>query len=303
MNQQISTSNAFGPWVECCKMQGSGNDFVILDNRALQLIPDEMPEWARAICRKAFGVGADGLILLDTTPPGGDADYIWHFYNADGSRAEMCGNGSRCAARLAHALGLAGRTHVLGTDAGPITAEILPDQDLVKVQLTLHHDLRLGLDLTLEPPFPEASEQIESTPSWEAHFVNTGVPHLVVFTPDVTALDIQDLGRRFRDHPRFAPSGTNVNFVQVQDRENLLLRTYERGVESETYACGTGAAASALIAHALKRTGPEVNIRTSGGELLGITIHQDAVFLTGKAVLVFTANLNLRSLGLNRTEP
>ncbi|WP_051822295.1 diaminopimelate epimerase [Desulfonatronum thiodismutans] len=303
MNQRISTSDAFGPWVECCKMQGSGNDFVILDNRALQLAPDEMPDWARAVCRKAFGVGADGLILLDTTPPGVDADYIWHFYNADGSRAEMCGNGSRCAARLAHALGLAERKHVLGTDAGPIKAEVLHDQDLVKVQLTPHHDLRLGLDLILEPSVPDASDQIESTPSWEAHFVNTGVPHLVVFSSDVAALDVQDLGCRFRNHPKFAPSGTNVNFVQVQDRESMLLRTYERGVEGETYACGTGAAASALIAHSLGRTEPEVNIRTSGGELLGIAIEQNALFLTGKAVLVFTANLNLRSLGLNRTEP
>ncbi len=303
MNQRISTSDTFGPWVECCKMQGSGNDFVVLDNRALQLTPDEMSAWARSLCRKAFGVGADGLILLDSTPPGLDADYIWHFYNADGSRAEMCGNGSRCAARLAYELGLAERTHVLGTDAGPIKAEVLPAQDLVKVQLTPYHDLRMGMDVTLEPTFPDVSEQIESTPSWEVHFVNTGVPHLVVFTPDVAALDVQDLGRRFREHPQFAPGGTNVNFVQVQDRESMLLRTYERGVEGETYACGTGAAASALIAHALDRTGPEVNIRTSGGELLGITIEQDALFLTGKAVLVFTANLNLQSLGLKRTEP
>ncbi|PTN38065.1 diaminopimelate epimerase [Desulfonatronum sp. SC1] len=303
MNQRIATSDAFGPWVECCKMQGSGNDFVVLDNRALQLAPDEMPDWAKAVCRKAFGVGADGLILLDTTPPGVDADYIWHFYNADGSRAEMCGNGSRCAARLAHELGLAERTHVLGTDAGPIKAEVLPDQDMVKVQLTPHHDLRLGLNIPLESSSLDASGQTATTSSWEAHFVNTGVPHLVVFSPDVAALDVQDLGRRFRNHPRFAPNGTNVNFIQVQDRDNLLLRTYERGVEGETYACGTGAAASALIAHSLGRTGPEVNIRTSGGELLGITIGQDAVFLTGNAVLVFMANLNLRSLGLSRTEP
>lgn len=303
MNQRISISDAFGPWVECCKMQGSGNDFVVLDNRAVQLGPDEMPAWARAVCRTAFGVGADGLILLDATPPGEDADYVWHFYNADGSRAEMCGNGARCAARLAYELGLAERRHVLGTDAGPIRAEVLPEQDLVKVQLTPYHDLLLGLDLTLEPTFPDVSGQLESTPSWEAHFVNTGVPHLVVFTPEVASLDVHFLGRRFREHPRFAPGGTNVNFVQVQDRESLLLRTFERGVEGETYACGTGAAAAALIAHALDRTGPEVSIRTSGGELLGVTVEHDVLFLTGKAVLVFTANLNLQSLGLNRTEP
>lgn len=274
-------------------MQGSGNDFVLLDNRVLQVVPAEMPKWAKAVCRRAFGMGADGLIFLDAAPQDVPADYIWHFYNADGSRAEMCGNGSRCAARLAYELGLAGRRHVLGTDAGPIKAEVLPDQDLVKVQLTPHQDLQLRLTLTL----PDDSRDTE----WEVHFVNTGVPHLVIFTNDVQAVDVQNLGRRLRNHPHFAPAGVNVNFVQTVDRENLLLRTYERGVEGETFACGTGAAASALIAQALSLTERTVVVRTSGQEELGITIDQDAVFLTGQAILVFTAHLNLRSVGLTQT--
>lgn len=293
MHNQIMTNEAFGPWVECFKMQGSGNDFIIVDNRELRLVPVEMPNWARALCRRAFGVGADGLIFLDTAPDHPGVDYVWHFFNADGSRAEMCGNGSRCAAKLAVELGLAGRRHVLGTDAGPIKAEVLPDQDLVTVQLTPFHDLQPNLHLT----FPNDSQES----SWEAHFVNTGVPHLVIFSPDVNSLDVQDLGRRFRNHPRFAPGGTNVNFVQVMDRENLLLRTYERGVEDETFACGTGAAASALISQTLYKTGRTVQVRTSGQERLGITIDQNALFLTGQALLVFVAKLNLRSLGLSRT--
>ena len=293
MNHHLTTSNAFGPWTDCAKMQGSGNDFAILDNRILQLVPAEMPKWARAVCRRAFGVGADGLIFLDAAPENVTADYIWHFYNADGSRAEMCGNGARCAARLAYELGLAGRRHVLGTDVGPIQAEVFPDQDLVKVQLTPHQDLRLGLAL------PLTEDSGETT--WEAHFVNTGVPHLVIFTPGVDALDVFDLGRRLRNHPRFAPAGVNVNFVQVVDRQNLRLRTYERGVEEETLACGTGAAAASLVAQALNLTETSLRIRTSGREELGITIDRDAVFLTGQAILVFTASLNLRSLGLSQT--
>ena len=290
MNQDIKINPGFGPWVQCWKMQGSGNDFALLDNRIVRLPLKEMPEWAKAVCRRAFGVGADGLILLDVTPPGIEADYIWHFFNADGSRAEMCGNGSRCAARLAQELGLAGSRHVLGTDAGPITAEVFPEQDLVKVQLTPQADLRLNFELALDDAGPDQA--------WTAHFVNTGVPHLVIFTPDVDAVDLRGLGRRFRNHPLFAPAGTNVNFVQVMDRGRLRLRTYERGVEDETYACGTGAAASAVIARALNLSDTEVQVETSGRERLQISLEHDTLFLTGKALLVFVADLNLRALGL-----
>ena len=118
------------------KMHGSGNHFVLLDNRSLRAPRADMAEWARRICAPGFGVGADGLIFLDLAPAGSGADTMWHFYNADGSRAEMCGNGSRCAARLAMELGMAGPRHVLLTDAGPIHAAVDPDSDQVKVQLT-----------------------------------------------------------------------------------------------------------------------------------------------------------------------
>ncbi len=288
----MSTCAAFGPQdhssIECSKMQGSGNDFVLLDNRSLRLPKDRMPVWAKSICRRAFGVGADGLIFLDIAAPGQSVDYVWHFFNADGSRAEMCGNGSRCAARLAWELGMAPRQHVLGTDAGPIKAHVLPEDDLVKVQLTPHRDVRLDLGLELQ------------NTRWDAHFANTGVPHLVLFVPDVASIDVQELGRQFRFHPRFSPAGTNVNFVQVLDDTRLLLRTYERGVEGETLACGTGAAASALIASMLGRTGKNVLLRTSGQEELGITLEDQRIFLTGKAVPVFTARLFPRGLGLER---
>jgi diaminopimelate epimerase len=272
--------------IECYKMQGSGNDFVLLDNRSLRLPKDRMPAWAKSICRRAFGIGADGLIFLDAPKPGQNMDYVWHFFNADGSRAEMCGNGSRCAAKLAWNLGMAPRQHVLGTDAGPIRAHVLPEDDLVKVQLTPHHDVQLKLGLEFQNTI------------WDTHFVNTGVPHLVVFVPDVASINVQELGRQFRFHPRFAPAGTNVNFVQVLDNTRFLLRTYERGVEGETLACGTGAAAAALIAWMLGRSGKNVILHTSGQEELGITIEDGRIFLTGKAVLVFIARLFPQSLGL-----
>lgn len=279
-----------GPWVECFKMQGSGNDFVLLDNRSLRLAKEQMFHWAKSICQRAFGVGADGLIFLDRPKePDQGADYIWHFFNADGSRAEMCGNGSRCAARLAWQLGMAPRKHVLDTDAGLISAYVLPKNDLVKVQLTPYQDLRLNLSLKLQ-----------DTP-WDAHFVNTGVPHLVLFVHDVAAINIQALGKQFRHHPRFSPAGTNVNFAQVVDNSHLLLRTYERGVEGETLACGTGAAATALISSVLGRTGKNIVLRTSGQEELGITLEDGQIFLTGKAILVFAARLYLQSLGLDNS--
>lgn len=273
--------------VECFKMHGSGNDFVLIDNRFLHLSGQRMPAWAGIICHRSFGVGADGLIFLDAPPPGKGVDYVWHFFNADGSRAEMCGNGSRCAARLAWVLGMAPREHVLGTDAGPINAHVLPEDDLVKVQLTPYTDMRLHLDLELRHPV------------LEAHFVNTGVPHLVLLVPDISAIDVQGIGRAYRRHPGFAPAGTNVNFVQILDRNNLLLRTYERGVEGETLACGTGAAASALISLLLGLTGDNVLLKTSGRETLGIAVENERVFLTGKAVLVFTARLDAHALGLD----
>lgn len=274
--------------IQCYKMHGSGNDFVLFDNTSLALPLESMPAWAREICHRGFGIGADGLIFLDQPDSDNPADYIWHFFNADGSRAEMCGNGSRCAARLAWQLGLAGPEHVLGTDAGPIKALVLPDAERVKVQLTPYHDVRLDLRLDLDGGV------------WDAHFVNTGVPHAVLFVPDVAGVDVQATGKAFRNHPRFAPTGANVNFVQVVDRNSLLLRTYERGVEGETLACGTGAAASALISFLRGLTTNNVMLRTTGNEELGIDIQNQDIFLTGQAVLVFTARLFPQSLGLPR---
>lgn len=269
------------------KMHGCGNDFALIDNRELAAPAELMVFWAKKICAQHFGVGADGLIFLENAPAKlAGAAYVWHFFNADGSRAEMCGNASRCAAKLAVELGLAGKEHAFGTDAGLIRAAVL-DDGRVKVQLTPAKDMQTHIDLDLKGQ------------RHRAHFVNTGVPHTAIFFEDVAKVDLRELGPALRYHKQFAPAGTNANFVQRLDKTKLKLRTYERGVEAETYACGTGAAASVVLAHELGLTGPDVDVTTTGGEILTINIEDGAVFLTGQAVKVYTGDLYADGAGLN----
>lgn len=276
-----------GESVPFFKMQGCGNDFVCVDNRVLGVDPAAMPDLVMPVCRKAFGVGADGMIFFDHAPEGSGLAYIWHFFNADGSRAEMCGNGSRCAARLAWMLGIAPARHVFGTDAGPIEAEVDPDSNLVTVQLTPPKDLRMAIDI-----------EVEGRP-FHLHFVNTGVPHAVAVMDHLELVDVWKLGRAIRQHQYFAPAGTNVNFISSEEKGTLSLRTYERGVEDETYACGTGAVASAIVARELGMTGEETDITTTGGEVLGVILRDGKTYLRGAAELVFKGEFYPQSLGID----
>ena len=278
----------FGTSVPFYKMQGSGNDFIVIDNREARIPEGDMPRWAQKVCARAFGVYGDGLFFLDESDDPA-LDYRWHFFNSDGSRAEMCGNGSRCAGRLAHAIGLAPAEHVFGTDAGPIKAKVLtdgPDAGRVKVQLTPPKGIETDIEL-----------DVDGRPL-TVHFADTGVPHVVVFVDDVESVDIMDLGPKLRYHERFAPAGTNVNFAQVMDRETMLLRTYERGVEGETYACGTGAAATQLLANTLGLTGRQATLTTTGGDQLTVFVEGETVFLQGAAELTFKGELYLEPMGL-----
>ena len=270
------------------KMQGSGNDFILLNNDELQIAASVMSDWAQKLCPRAFGIGADGLIFLESAADEPAIDYRWHFFNADGSRAEMCGNGSRCAARLAFELGLAPARNVLGTDAGPVQAEVDPDSKAVKVQLTAPKDLQLNIDLALDSARPLT-----------VHCINTGVPHCVVLCSDPTGLDLAVLGPAIRYHERFAPAGANVNLVQIRDDASLAIRTYERGVEAETLACGTGAAAAAVVANALGHCGRTIPVLTQGQEELTITLEQGEVFLQGRAVLVYSGQFYPQELALS----
>ncbi|WP_022663198.1 diaminopimelate epimerase [Paucidesulfovibrio longus] len=279
-----------GQTVPFFKMQGCGNDFVAIDNREVRVPESVMSAWAKKVCARAFGVAADGIFFLENAPKGSGLDYRWHFYNNDGSRAEMCGNASRCAAKLAHAVGLAPEEHVFGTDAGPIKAQVFTEGEnagLVRVQLTKPKKLTLNAALRFKDD------------EFTVHSVDTGVPHAVVLVKNAAAVDVQTIGSVIRFHEHFQPAGTNVNFVQVTGPDSLICRTYERGVEAETYACGTGAVASQVVANSLGLTGPEVKVTTSGGEILGVILEDGKPYLQGAATLVFTGTLNLDALGLS----
>lgn len=268
------------------KMSGTGNDFVIIDNRK-QLIPlEKQPEVAKKLCRRMFSVGADGLILIENSDK---ADFGWNFYNADGSVAEMCGNGARCAARFAFRHKIAGRKMKLETIAGVVEAEIGDAEDVVRVKMTKPFDFRLGLSLRLD--------DVE----YPLTFVNTGVPQAVIFVEE-DDVPVKKWGRKIRFHELFEPRGTNANFVKVIGENKLKVRTYERGVEAETMACGTGAVASSLFAAMLKGMDSPIEVETSGGELLTILFDlkdgpvADDVFLQGPTRLICSGNLTAEAL-------
>lgn len=264
------------------KMSGSGNDFILVDNRANIIRPEIAADMARSLCRRKVSVGADGLILIENDK---EVDFSWRFFNADGSNAEMCGNGGRCAARLANMLGICGSHLAFRTLAGIIRAEVLGTR--VKLQMTAPHDLRLDERLELNGL------------NVITHFINTGVPHTVFILDTPEALERQDVvneGREVRYHSQYSPAGTNVNFVALLGQKTMAIRTYERGVEDETLACGTGATAVALVAAAKGMVEPPVDVRTRSGETL--TIYFDAgervpeeVYMEGEATVIYQGQL------------
>jgi diaminopimelate epimerase len=233
------------------KMQGSGNDFILVDNRRGLLRGKNLRNLAIAVCNRHYSVGADGLIVI---VPSKKVDFRWRFFNADGSEAEMCGNGSRCAARFAHIKKIANRKLSFETLAGLIHAEV--KKDSVKVQLTGASDLRMNIAV----PYGGSKRT--------GHFINTGVPHVVFLSDGLDGEDVQNLGSKTRHHKMFQPAGTNVNFVQIKSPNTISIRTYERGVEAETLACGTGCVAAALIAGNLGAVSSPVQVITKSGETL-----------------------------------
>lgn len=257
------------------KMSASGNDFIMIDNRegiVEGIFPDPKQLVVKA-CRRGLSVGADGMILIEKSQ---SADFAWRFYNADGSEAEMCGNGGRCAARFAFVNGIAGKKMAFQTLAGVMKAEILEKH--VKLQLTSPVDVKLDYPVTLEN-----NELFVSS-------VNTGVPHVIVLTDDVERVPVEELGRALRYHKAFSPQGTNVDFVEVVDRQNVKLRTYERGVEAETLACGTGAVAAAVILNRKGIADSDLGLLTRGNETLRVSVG-DEVYLEGDARIIYIGRL------------
>ena len=234
------------------KMHGAGNDFILMDDRALAL-RSLTPRAIAALCRRRTGIGSEGAILIQ---PSTQAHFRMRFFNPDGGEADMCGNGARCVARLAHELGAAPSRMTIETAAGLLRAEVLGDQ----VRLHMPEPADWRLDQTIE---------IHGRPL-RYSFVNTGVPHVVAEVADLPACPVAEWGAAVRGHPAFAPAGTNVNFVALAPPSALRVRTFERGVEAETLACGTGATASALVAARLGRLKPPVQVETAGGYTLTV---------------------------------
>ncbi|CAG35162.1 diaminopimelate epimerase [Desulfotalea psychrophila] len=274
------------------KMSGAGNDFIFIDNREGAVPPAIRAKLAAHICPRMFSVGADGIIFIEKSSI---ADFSWDFYNADGSLAEMCGNGARCAARYAFSRGIAGAKMSFATLAGIIEAEVFAD-DTVCLQMTAPEDYRSGLSLEL------------GGTSCQVDFLNTGVPHAVVYVDEVSEgqgignIPVQEWGRIVRNHDHFAPAGTNVNFVSRGEGNSLYVRTYERGVEDETMACGTGAVAAALCFSKKYGFASPVNIVSSGGEILSIAFktgcppQEAAPSLSGPARIIYQGELAAEAL-------
>lgn len=267
--------------LEFIKMNGAGNDFVLVDNRdgSVELSREQIAR----VCDRQRGVGADGLMLL-VPCASGKADWAWQFYNSDGSDAEMCGNGARCFARYIERVAGAEDGLTFETIAGVIQAEF--NGERVTVNLTPPEDLQMGAEIEL------------STGKTAVHSLNTGVPHAILFVPDADQAMVQQIGREVRFHEHFAPAGTNVNFVQVLEPGHIRVRTYERGVEGETLACGTGVSAAAMISSRVHGFESPVQVQVQGGDTLNVSFSSNGdgfgdVHLEGPADFVFSGKIEL----------
>ena len=258
------------------KYQGTGNDFVLIDDRN-NTFPTHNQALVAQLCHRRFGIGADGLILLQSHA---DYDFRMVYFNADGAEGSMCGNGGRCIVRFAHELGLfKTRTRFLAVD-GEHLAEI--DGDEVRLKMS-------------NVPTPSNASVTEPGTSL---FLDTGSPHVIQFVERLASYDVVSEGRLLRNDAAFSPGGTNVNFTELLTGDSLFVRTYERGVEDETYSCGTGVTAAALMAHRQHGLSSPVAIRTPGGNLR-VTFTPDAdgsftdIYLIGPAQRVFSGNVTL----------
>ena len=261
------------------KMSGCGNDFVIIDNRTPVVDDENLTQFIQKVCCRKMSVGADGLILIENS---GIADFKWRFYNSDGSVAEMCGNGARCAARFAREHNIAKDRMAFETRAGLIEAEI--DGERVRIKMTAPSSVETDVTLTI------GGETLAMSS------INTGVPHAVLFVQSVHDMDIMAPSREIRFHDRFAPAGTNVNFLCINNDGVMDIRTYERGVEDETLACGTGAVAGAIVAAQAFGKGAPIRLRTKSGGLLDVYFTKKGgvfsdVYLEGDARIIYVAEL------------
>jgi len=257
------------------KLQASGNDFVLVDARKVKL--GDYKKMALKFCRYKFGIGADGLLVIE---PSKTADFKMRIINPDGSEAQMCGNGARCVG-----LWSAKKHTRFETMAGIVETILLPG-GTVKARFTNPFGVKLDIPVNIFGRIIKANS------------INTGVPHVIIFVDSLNEIDVEEIGREIRFNEIFAPAGTNVNFVEVREKNSIELRTYERGVEGETLACGTGSVASALIFGLKNDLSGEVKVKNKSGEVTTVSFCRNGnifsdVWLEGKAFLTFTGKVEV----------
>ena len=265
-------------------MSGAGNDFVVIDNR--NGVVTDARELTRRICTRALSVGADGLILIENSA---DASFRMRYYNSDGSLGEFCGNGTRCAARFAFVNGIAGASMTIETDAGTVSASVA-ENGLVTISMPQPQGFRRDRALRVGDTTVQGSS------------ILVGVPHYVTFVRDgLWTLEIVPTGRAIRMHRELQPAGANVNFVHVRDGHGIDIRTYERGVEAETLACGSGIVASVSVSAMFGKVSSPVSVITRSGSTLEVSFSMDGgevrdVRLKGDARLVYNATVTPETL-------
>ncbi|MEW6377970.1 MAG: diaminopimelate epimerase [bacterium] len=270
------------------KMSACGNDFILIDNRQNLLDNAGASEFVQKVCRRRIALGADGVIFLR---PSQAADFGMGFFNADGREVEMCGNGARCLARFAYLNGVCPARMTFETQAGMIEAEV--DGPQVK--------LKMDYVLNPAPPFPLRVNGEDR----QVFFLKAGVPHAVYLVEDLEQEDVIGVGRATRYHAHFQPQGTNANFIQVIGPREIAIRTYERGVEDETLACGTGSIASSIICASLGKVASPVSVVTRSGCVLKVYYKQTAgefgnIYLQGEARVIAEGNLWLEELSIEQ---
>ncbi len=276
--------------IKFAKFVASGNDFVIINNFLKQIPSKNYSKLAKVLCKNKFGVGADGLLIIEPAKRK-DCEFKMVYFNADGSFATMCGNGARCIAYYAYELEICEEVVNFETAMGFVTCEIKSNN---KVKLKLNDPAQMKLDINLK---------IDNNREISVDFINTGVPHTIVFVDDIERVDVFNLGRSIRYHKYFTPDGTNVDFVKVKDKNTIYVRTYERGVENETLSCGTGVTASAIICAVKGFVNPPVKCITRSEEILNVDFKinppEDMIspvsnlYLEGKVQHTFDGEFNL----------
>ncbi|MEP6585019.1 MAG: diaminopimelate epimerase [Ginsengibacter sp.] len=260
--------------IDFYKYQGTGNDFVLLDNRQ-GLYDDITPKQVNLVCNRNFGIGADGLMLLNNKA---GLDFEMKYFNSDGKEGSLCGNGARCIVKFASMLGIKKSTYHFSAADGMHEAEI-----------DLDGEIRLKM------------KNVDGVEIFLNHFIlDTGSPHFVKPTGDVMKIDVVGEGRAIRNSKEFAEEGINVNFVETLDEDKIYVRTYERGVENETLSCGTGVTAAALISAHNDNGFNRVEVRTTGGRLsVEFEKLSDSrfinIWLSGPAEMVYKGEINLKN--------